>query len=103
MKQLLRILICVFLMLSSSRAQEILKVLEIMKAQENAWNEGKIEKFMEPYEKSDSLLFVGRWTEWFVWFCYFSSTKEVFIYIFEIKIIKNTFHHMYIVSTIWHP
>lgn len=31
----------------------------LMNAQELAWNEGNIEKFMEPYEQSDSLLFVG--------------------------------------------
>lgn len=59
MKQALHIPIFVFLMWSSVRAQEISKVLELMKVQESAWNEGNIEKFMVPYEKNDSLLFVG--------------------------------------------
>lgn len=33
---------------------------KIMKMQEDAWNEGNIEKFMEGYWNSDSLTFVGK-------------------------------------------
>ena len=32
----------------------------IMKTQEDAWNAGDIEAFMEPYQHSDSLVFIGR-------------------------------------------
>lgn len=59
MKQLLLLPIYVFLMTGLVKAQEIPKVMELMKDQEKAWNEGNIEKFMEHYEQSDSLLFVG--------------------------------------------
>lgn len=49
----------VFLMSVSLNAQEIAKVLDLMNAQELAWNAGDLEGFMIPYEKSDSLMFVG--------------------------------------------
>jgi len=49
----------VFLMSVSLNAQEIAKVLDLMKSQELAWNAGDLEGFMIPYEKSDSLMFVG--------------------------------------------
>jgi len=32
----------------------------LMKAQEQAWNSGDLEGFMQPYWKSDSLLFIGK-------------------------------------------
>ncbi len=35
------------------------KINLIMKVQEQHWNLGKIEAFMEPYWRSDSLLFIG--------------------------------------------
>ncbi|MCA6073887.1 YybH family protein [Fulvivirga sedimenti] len=34
-------------------------ISDVMTAQQNAWNKGNIEVFMEGYWKSDSLLFVG--------------------------------------------
>jgi ketosteroid isomerase-like protein len=43
----------------SLNAQELTKVLDLMKAQELSWNAGDLEGFMIPYEKSDSLMFVG--------------------------------------------
>ncbi|MCU0361214.1 MAG: nuclear transport factor 2 family protein [Bacteroidia bacterium] len=43
----------------SLNAQELTKVLDLMKAQELAWNAGDLEGFMTPYLNSDSLLFVG--------------------------------------------
>lgn len=51
--------ILVFLIGVSINAQELTKVLDLMKAQELAWNAGDLEGFMEPYVKSDSLTFVG--------------------------------------------
>jgi ketosteroid isomerase-like protein len=43
----------------SLNAQELTKVLDLMRAQELAWNAGDLEGFMISYEKSDSLMFVG--------------------------------------------
>lgn len=40
-------------------AQDQSRILELMQAQEQAWNRGDIEAFMAPYENSDSLLFIG--------------------------------------------
>lgn len=54
---------CLFLFAFSASAQdeqdrkEVLKVLE---TQRLAWNKGDLVEFMQPYWKSDSLLFVGQ-------------------------------------------
>lgn len=37
-----------------------LQILNVMKKQENCWNKGDIECFMEGYWKSDSLKFIGK-------------------------------------------
>lgn len=34
-------------------------IREVLMAQQNAWNEGNIDAFMESYWKSDSLMFIG--------------------------------------------
>lgn len=34
-------------------------IRDVLKAQENAWNAGNIDEFMEGYWKSDSLMFIG--------------------------------------------
>jgi len=51
----------VFLILFSLSAfsQDKEKVIELMRIQEKAWNEGNIEGFMGSYDQSDSLLFIG--------------------------------------------
>ncbi len=43
----------------STWGQDVARIEERMAAQETAWNAGDLEGFMEPYWKSDSLLFVG--------------------------------------------
>jgi ketosteroid isomerase-like protein len=45
---------CIFL-----DAQDKQAILKIMENQQNAWNKGDIDGFMQGYWKSDSLLFVG--------------------------------------------
>ncbi|MFB9862143.1 YybH family protein [Rufibacter immobilis] len=42
---------------SSTAPQEI---EQVMRQQSQAWNEGNLEKYMEPYWRSDSLLFIGK-------------------------------------------
>jgi len=37
-----------------------LEVLQTMEAQQNAWNEGDLDAFMNGYWQSDSLLFIGK-------------------------------------------
>jgi hypothetical protein len=37
-----------------------LAIVELMRAQESAWNFGNVEGFMKPYWKSDSLQFIGK-------------------------------------------
>lgn len=36
------------------------KIMEVMKMQEIAWNNGNVEQFMEGYWNSDSLMFIGK-------------------------------------------
>ena len=44
---------------TSPRQDAKTAISTIMKAQEDAWNAGDIEAFMEPYQHSDSLVFIG--------------------------------------------
>jgi len=61
MKRVFLVLISAFFALVQNgvRAQEVAIVLDLMRSQEKAWNAGKLEQFMEPYENSDSLMFIG--------------------------------------------
>ncbi len=43
----------------SGDAEEIKQIKNVLKDQAAAWSEGNLEKFMEGYWKSDSLMFVG--------------------------------------------
>ena len=36
------------------------RIRETLRVQTEAWNAGSIERFMEPYWKSDSLMFIGK-------------------------------------------
>lgn len=52
------LLLCLPLMLwAQSPEQE--KILDVMRAQQAAWNRGDIDAFMEGYERSDKIAFVG--------------------------------------------
>lgn len=46
--------------LFSQQSKNFQKVIEVLSAQEKAWNEGNIDAFMEGYWHSDSLTFVGK-------------------------------------------
>lgn len=59
--------LCIILLVSCSSAPDRselvydhkMEILEIMEVQEQAWNKADIEGFMQAYEQSDSLLFIG--------------------------------------------
>lgn len=44
----------------SKSSKDIQKVREVLTSQQQAWNEGRIEDFMQGYWKSDSLMFIGK-------------------------------------------
>lgn len=48
-----------FYQVAQSQDKDIQEILAALKMQETAWNEGDLDKFMEVYWKSDSLIFVG--------------------------------------------
>ena len=53
-------LLCSAFLFSQKSSSDIDLVLKHMKTQEDSWNEGKIESFMNYYWKSDSLKFIGK-------------------------------------------
>ena len=46
--------------IKSVSAKDSLAIMKVMKFQENAWNSGDINSFMEGYIKSDELVFSGK-------------------------------------------
>jgi hypothetical protein len=63
MRTHLILLICLFLNALVAKGQKnsgATEIRKVMAMQEQAWNEGNIEKFMEGYWNSDSLTFVGK-------------------------------------------
>jgi hypothetical protein len=59
MKHFLLVLFFPLLFFACSGVEET-DIESLMKAQEKAWNTGDLEGFMQPYWKSDSLLFIGK-------------------------------------------
>jgi len=49
-----------FAQFANAQTKDANKILQIMSAQEKAWNEGDIEQFMKGYWENDSLVFVGK-------------------------------------------
>lgn len=47
-------------MLLNGQDIERSKIMEVMKMQEIAWNNGDVEQFMEGYWNNDSLMFIGK-------------------------------------------
>lgn len=45
---------------ATARSQEKEAILKVLHTQEQAWNEGSVDRFMEGYLQSDSLMFVGK-------------------------------------------
>ncbi len=59
----MRILLIFFLFssqLSVAQSKEEAIIRSMLETQRQAWNRGDIEGFMEPYWKSDSLMFIGK-------------------------------------------
>lgn len=48
-------------------AQDKQAILKLMSDQQNAWNKGDIDAFMQGYWKSDSLVFVGKTAPLYGW------------------------------------
>ena len=60
-KQILLLLVfCSSFVYSQTKNKDVQIVLQHMKVQEDAWNNGKIPDFMNYYWKSDSLKFIGK-------------------------------------------
>ena len=70
-----------FLVLNISHSQSILpefdknKIISVLKEQENSWNKGDIEGFMQGYIKSDFLVFNGSKGPFYGW----DSVKERYL------------------------
>ena len=62
MKKLLLILVSLhsFLLLAQKQHTDVQQILAILNRQTVAWNEGNLDKFMEGYLHTDSLIFVGK-------------------------------------------
>lgn len=60
MKHILFILIISSCSIAQAQTKEEAEIKAMLKQQENAWNEGNLEKFMIGYWESDSLLFIGK-------------------------------------------
>ena len=62
------LLICVLILAASAVfAQNRQAILKVMSDQQNAWNKGDIDGFMQGYWKSDSLVFVGKGAPLYGW------------------------------------
>lgn len=59
-KNILCLCMLLFAQFANAQTKEANKILQIMAAQEKAWNEGDIEQFMKGYWENDSLVFVGK-------------------------------------------
>src|SRR5574340_558903 len=49
-----------FYLHSFAQGKDEMLVKKVLQTQQSAWNNGSIEKFMEGYWKSDSLMFIGK-------------------------------------------
>jgi hypothetical protein len=45
---------------ASAQTKDELQIRQLLKRQTQDWNNGNLEKFMQPYWKSDSLMFIGK-------------------------------------------
>lgn len=54
-------LLCVFgSSVSFSQTSDPIAIRSVLQEQENAWNKGDLEKYMQGYWKSDSVMFIGK-------------------------------------------
>lgn len=59
-KLILSAIIVLSVVTASAQSKDELIVRDVLETQRLAWNEGNVEKFMEGYWKSDSLMFIGK-------------------------------------------
>jgi len=59
-KNILCLCMLLFAQFANAQTKDANKILQIMSAQEKAWNEGNIQQFMKGYWENDSLVFVGK-------------------------------------------
>lgn len=59
-KNILCLCMLLFAQFANAQTKDANKILQIMAAQEKAWNEGDIQQFMKGYWENDSLVFVGK-------------------------------------------
>ncbi|MGZ3902380.1 MAG: YybH family protein [Bacteroidia bacterium] len=60
MKKLILLIACFACSILSAQNSDAVEIEKVMSMQEQAWNEGNAEKFMQGYWNSDSLTFVGK-------------------------------------------
>ncbi len=60
MKKLITFLLILLIVSCSNNSSEKEAIMNVMNMQETNWNNGNIDKFMEGYWKSDSLMFIGK-------------------------------------------
>lgn len=60
MNKILIVLLLVTLKVSAQSPKDREAILNVLEQQRQAWNKGDVEKYMQGYWKSDSLLFVGK-------------------------------------------
>lgn len=59
-KIILSIAVLFFIAAATAQSKDETAVRSLLETQRLAWNEGNVEKFMEAYWKSDSLMFIGK-------------------------------------------
>lgn len=60
LKKLICLLILCYAQQAIAQTKELNTILAILEKQENAWNQGDLNKFMHGYWENDSLVFVGK-------------------------------------------
>lgn len=60
MKNLLILISIIFMVSCSEQVEEKDAILKVMQQQEQDWNNGDIDRFMQGYWQSDSLMFIGK-------------------------------------------
>lgn len=60
MKYVVLFLLCAQSIITQAQSKDEKAITQMLKAQEAAWNEGSLEKFMVGYWENDSLMFIGK-------------------------------------------
>jgi hypothetical protein len=60
MKYVVLFLLCAHSIIAQAQSKDEKAITQMLKAQEAAWNEGSLEKFMVGYWQNDSLMFIGK-------------------------------------------